>query len=75
MVKSEKCGKLAIIHLATAWLSLRKFHICFLVCDVQGDIAIEEDVLKAVRQSQADVVFHLASYGMSGKEMASSYEH
>ncbi|XP_030951052.1 short-chain dehydrogenase/reductase family 42E member 1 [Quercus lobata] len=34
---------------------------------VQGDIARKKDVEKVVRGS--DCVFHLASYGMSGKEM------
>lgn len=34
---------------------------------IQGDVTCKEDVEKALRG--ADCVFHLASYGMSGKEM------
>ncbi|XP_047325436.1 short-chain dehydrogenase/reductase family 42E member 1 [Impatiens glandulifera] len=34
---------------------------------IQGDVTHKEDVLKALRGS--DCVFHIASYGMSGKEM------
>ncbi|CAI0381527.1 unnamed protein product [Linum tenue] len=36
-------------------------------CDCTGDITNQKDVGKALRG--ADCVFHLASYGMSGKEM------
>jgi len=36
-------------------------------CDDIGDVARKKDVDKALRG--ADCVFHLASYGMSGKEM------
>lgn len=38
-----------------------------MICTLSGDISHKQDVDKALRG--ADCVFHLASYGMSGKEM------
>ena len=35
---------------------------------VQGDIRDSKVVKEAVAQSRADVIFHIASYGMSGRE-------
>lgn len=37
------------------------------ICFIQGNVSKKEDVEKAIQG--ADCVFHLASYGMSGKEM------
>ena len=40
---------------------------------MQGDIRDGELVRREVKQSGAGVVFHLASYGMSGREQVSTY--
>ena len=37
----------------------------------QGDITSKEDVTKIFISHQIDVVFHSASYGMSGREQVS----
>ena len=42
----------------------------YVLC-VQGDLCKKESLLSAVRQHAPDVLFHLASYGMSGREMVS----
>ena len=39
----------------------------------QGDIREKESLISAINHHRPDVVFHLASYGMSGREMVSGY--
>ncbi|KAG6783547.1 hypothetical protein POTOM_009201 [Populus tomentosa] len=46
---------------------LRPTSLCYQECDDISDVARKKDVDKALRG--ADCVFHLASYGMSGKEI------
>ena len=41
----------------------------------QGDIREKESLISAVNQHRPDVVFHLASYGMSGREMVSNHNN
>ena len=43
-------------------------------CSPQGDIREKELLISAVKQHRPDVVFHLASYGMSGREMVSNHD-
>ncbi len=41
----------------------------FILPLMQGDIRIREKLQSAVVQSKPHVVFHIASFGMSGREM------
>ena len=43
-------------------------------CTHKGDIRNKDLVFSALADSKSDVVFHIASYGMSGREMV-NYEH
>ena len=60
------CLTLFLIVYYAILFSCFSLDLCF-VCLLTGDIIVKKDVDRALRG--ADCVFHLASYGMSGKEM------
>ena len=60
----------------TRWCEVFSKHLSLILCHkihiyVLGDITSKEDVRKIFISHQIDVVFHSASYGMSGREQVS----